>query len=426
MKRVAILILKFFLMLMGLSKYDFYLWSGMKHRYWLCPFRSKVKVPRIRFTFPHAAKITPEDIELSTRLISAYYKSTHGSNTPHDIAPKSMWDTIIKRYCEELILALERADAAALAIILSTMFRSMILCGIASCDLYKGLYKHRLGLRIWSLHLLDQIVSLGEYLAVIRTESPEQGIVGYAFTESIGELVSRINKAAGISIGFPEIGAPYGLMCDGSLITMESAEHIYVALRINETINRFLGGVPPRIVEIGAGFGGTAFRLLQIRTMKVKSYTLIDLPYVNVIQGYFLSKVFGAKNVALHGETDCEHSIIRILPTHAISLCSDVDLLINEDSMPEMPKKAVEDYVLWAKHNVRNGGIFYSYNQEAYSPVNNIPQVLVPEVVASVQGFDRVSRNDSWLHPGHVEEVYVIGKNRSQSDSSKESLISRI
>jgi hypothetical protein len=78
--------------------------------------------------------------------------------------------------------------------------------------------------------------------------------------------------------------------------------------------------------------------------------------------------------------------------------------------MPEMSKPVVEDYILWARHNLKDGGIFYSYNQEAYSPICNIPQVLVPEIVASVGGFERMSRNHSWLRCGYVEEVYVIGK----------------
>jgi|CXWL01.1.fsa_nt_gi hypothetical protein len=76
-----------------------------------------------------------------------------------------------------------------------------------------------------------------------------------------------------------------------------------------------------------------------------------------------------------------------------------------------MPQQVVEEYILWAKHNVRNGGIFYGCNQEAYSPIDNIPQILVPEVIASVGGFERMSRNYSWLHAGYVEEVYAINKN---------------
>jgi len=95
------------------------------------------------------------------------------------------------------------------------------------------------------------------------------------------------------------------------------------------------------------------------------------------------------------------------MPTFAINEMTErtTDVLLNENSMPEMPETAVEEYVRWAKRTVR--GLFYSYNQEAYSPVEGELQVLVPAVVARVGGFTRYSRDISWLRRGYVEEVYL-------------------
>jgi hypothetical protein len=125
-----------------------------------------------------------------------------------------------------------------------------------------------------------------------------------------------------------------------------------------------------------------------------------------VLQGYFLAKEFGASNVKLYGETSNNNAMISILPTFAFEtgIKMDIDILINENSMPEMSKEIVEGYLFYAKKQV--SGIFFSYNHEAYSVVYGKPQVFVPEVVESVGGFKRLSRNASWVRSGYVEEVY--------------------
>jgi hypothetical protein len=82
-----------------------------------------------------------------------------------------------------------------------------------------------------------------------------------------------------------------------------------------------------------------------------------------------------------------------------------VDLLLNENSMPEMPESTVEEYIRWAQRVVR--GVFYSYNQETDRPAQGVPQVLVPAVVNRVGGFQRISRDLSWIRRGYVEEVYL-------------------
>jgi len=141
--------------------------------------------------------------------------------------------------------------------------------------------------------------------------------------------------------------------------------------------------------------------------MHAGSYTILDLPLINVLQGYFLSKALGESKVTLYGEPKQEGTVVHVMPTYAINTMNrkDIDVLINENSMPEMPEQSVVDYVQWARNSVR--GVFYSYNQEACTIVNGIPPVLVPEIVARVEGFRRLSRNISWLRSGYVEEVYI-------------------
>ncbi len=389
---------------LGITGYNLYLFRSLKRPEWI--YRAKGKVPSTKLTFLSTLEVTPQDILLCERLICAYQKSLATFSEEKGLS--GLWSENIRRHYRKLLDPLQEGNARLLASALSSMFKEGFLYGIASGDQYKQALS-RLGSRIWSMKCLDDVVSLAEYLGIVRTECPEQGVLGYAFKDGLEQLVDQIEKALGIPIGFPEVGGAYGVGVGQKIITMEAPEHIYAALRLNQAIHRHLPSeraASPGVVEIGAGFGGTAHWFLKLRHMAVRSYTIIDLPLVNVLQGYFLSKAFGEPKVALFGEDRSPEKLISVFPMTAIQSLGEgsTDVLINENSMPEMPEQVVLDYISWARKNVRD--IFYSYNQEAYSPVNGVPQVLVPEAVSRVGGFKLLSRNASWVRRGYVEEIY--------------------
>jgi hypothetical protein len=403
----------------GLTPFNVHLLRGLKRPEWL--YRNRKSIPFQPLHFSPAAAPTPEDVALCARLIAAYRKATDASLSPAGTVSE-IWKTMLTRY-GKLQAALDAGRAEHLAQTLSTMFREAFLFGISTADTYPG-SQTRIGARIWSQRCLEDLVSLAEYVGAVRTECLEQGEIGWAFKEGAEELIAKTERAIGTSVSFPVIGAPYGIKIGDALITFETPEHIYVALRINEAINSYVEALDgnaaahaPHIVEIGAGFGGTAHWLLKIRP-QIGSYTIVDLPLINVLQGYFLASAFGAQNVSLYGEDGgsvdattaagaVPPKLINVRPNHALDALgtAGVDVLVNENSMPEMPQHVVESYLAWAKQRVR--GIFYSYNHEAYSPFENVPQVLVPEVLRRVGGFKRLSRNYSWVRRGYVEEIYA-------------------
>jgi hypothetical protein len=386
--------------------FDYLRASGLKRPEWL--YRDDVKIPRYELTFAPGLPPTPADVALCARLIAAYQQACPEPIGNTGATP--LWSTIIDRHFQPLLTALQRGDAKGLADLLSTAFQQSILHGITSADRYKGVWLTRL----WYLKCLDDLVSLAEYLGVARTENPEQGPFGDALKDGAEPLVRAIEAAAGIEMGFPAVGAPYGLQIGRSMITMETPEHTYAALQVNQAIDRNLPTETvdqPNIVEIGAGFGGTAYRLLKLRAHRIRSYTIIDLPLINVMQGYFLGSVFGADRIALYGEQHPDEQTqrtIRVMPTVFIHQMVErnVDLLLNENSMPEMPECAVEEYIRLARRVVR--GVFYSYNHETNRAQQGVPQVLVPAIVSRVGGFRRVSRDLSWIRRGYVEEVYLV------------------
>lgn len=401
----------------GLTPYNVHLLRGLKRPEWL--YRNRKRIPFQPLYFSPVVAPTPEDIAICERLIAAYRKATSVSLSPSG-AVSEIWTTLLTRY-GKLQKALDEGHAENLAHTLSSMFREAFLFGISTADTYPG-SQTRLGRRIWSQRCLEDLVSLAEYVGAVRTECLEQGEIGWAFKDGAEELIAKIERVLGTSVNFPLIGAPYGVKLGGTLVTFETPEHIYVATRINEAIDAYVAGTnnngasdSPHIVEIGAGYGGTAYWLLKLRR-DVASYTIIDLPLINVLQGYFLARAFGGANVSLYGEDASGDNatsatppppLISVRPNHSLDALGDteVDVLVNENSMPEMPHHVVESYLAWAKQRV--SGIFYSYNHEAYSPFDNVPQVLVPEVLERVGGFKRLSRNYSWVRRGYVEEIYA-------------------
>ena len=367
---------------LGLARHDLYVAKSLKRIEWL--YRPGCHIPQATIAMAPVMDPTPADVSFCERLIAAYQSSNRSAGGP-------IWSSIISSEYEQMRDSLENQRGVDLAFILSRMFRSSCVHGIASGDLYKS----TLAKRIWQLKLFDDSVSLAEYLGVVRVENPEQGAIGKALVDGLAPLVDRIEERVG-PIGFPCVGGPYGIYAGDRLLTMETPEYIYVAARIREAVR---GNLPrlarPEILEIGAGFGGTALFVLRFMP-EVKRYVIVDLPIINVLQGYFLGKCFGFSAVSFFQEPNAR---IQILPPSELAAQS-CDILLNENSMPEMPAETVCEYLKWASGNVR--GIFYSYQQEAWNS-----QVLVPDAIAQCTSLIRLSRNPSWVRRGYVEEVYA-------------------
>lgn len=321
-----------------------------------------------------------------------------------------MWRWIYEQYQVELAQLLERRDAAGLAAVLAEMFRKRFILGMAPGSLASH-GSSAIGNRIWRFKTLDGTVSLAEALGVVTVTAPEHGTSGNAFEGSLEQLVERIEAELGFSMDFPDVGAAYGFDIAGRLVTLESPEQIYSALRLEQAIATQLRGRAlraPRIVEIGGGYGATCLWFLR-GERQPERYVIVDLPIVNVLQGYFLSKALGVGAVSLFGEPS---ALVDIVPNSVLqSIDVPYDVLVNKDSMPEMPAATVRAYLDWAGTTCE--GLFFTCNQESTAPFLGERQVLVPDVVADTGAFVRVRRDESWVRHGYVEEIYVRASSSS-------------
>jgi hypothetical protein len=385
---------------LGLEPFDRMVLAMIRHPEWL--FRGRGRVPRAPFEFAPPRPVTDDDRALCRRLIDAFALATGGAGDA--VATTGVWAWIFAERQRRLAEALQRRDVEAVAAMLAAMFRSDFVVGMAHGELV-GDARPRLGTRLWSLKALDGLVSLGEALGAVPVENPEQGEVGAAFESGLDGLVAAIERELSFPIGFPDVGAPYGARAGTALVPLDWPEQIYAARRLADAMDRHVagaGGGGEAVVEIGAGYGGMAYALLGLRP-GVARYTIVDLPIVGVLQGYFLSTALGAEEVSVFGEPAARVSIV---PNSALdTVATPCDVVVNKDSMPEMPEAAMEEYLTWAKGACRH--LFFSYNQEARAPFAGDRQNVVPAAVAALGGFTRLRRDASWVRRGYVEEIYV-------------------
>jgi hypothetical protein len=384
----------------GLSLENLTLLETISRPWWL--YRAAGRVPAGRMEKRPPLPVTTEDVVLCERLIGAFTAAENKAG-PAEASP-GIWGWIRDTHHHRLADTLERHDALELARLLASMFQEEFVWGITGRHDLRY-HETALGLRILSLKSLDVLVSLAEAVGAVPVETPGQA--GLAFDRGIAELLANIDEALGFRVDFPSVGAPYGLIADGHLITLDTPDQIYGALRLDQARRNYLLPRPEsstRIVEIGGGYGGMCYWLLHMCPNNTL-YTIIDLPIMNVLQGYFLAHAQGAKTVSFFGE---DAGLVRVLPDSTLAeVDTPFDVLVNKDSMPEMSDDTMTSYLEWGRANC--DGIFYSYNQEtnAEFPLVAGRQGVVYEAVERVGGFECMRRDLSWLRRGYVEEIYL-------------------
>jgi hypothetical protein len=384
--------------LCGFSDVDVHLLKSIRHSRWV--WRAFLPgsrgLPLARLEMPPRQTVDDDDRALARRLV-AYYQLAKSAD--EESVPRSpMWKRNIAGLQAPLVTALRAKDVEGLSDLLCGFLRSQVVLGIDSGNTYTDR-----NWRVHSLRLLDGLVSLAEQLGVVATESGE-GPQASALAGGAAALVKSIEDALGISIGVPDVGSPYGLRLDDSFVTPSSPEYVHVAWRIREAVDLFLQQ-PEKLncSEIGAGYGPTALFLFRLLGSRIARYNLIDLPEIGCLQAYYLGKALGAEMISFQGEEPTGR--IRILPPQSLPIDQPSHLVINQNSMPEIPADAAREYIRWIAENC--GGIFFSYNHETRVPGGQFAVTTVPEIVAEVGGLKRLTRNMAWPRPGYVEEVYA-------------------
>jgi hypothetical protein len=248
--------------------------------------------------------------------------------------------------------------------LLGSMFRSDFVLGMAAGSMGRERLPGPVARLAW-LSTMSKVVALAEAIGATRAENPEQGTAGSALRAGVDDLVAKMEERLGISLDFPDVGAAYGVVVGGRLMTSETPDQIYAAARLRDVI--------------------------------------VDLPVVGVIQGYFLSQALATTTSRCTASRRRRSRSCPITRWHRCRCRSTSSP--TRTSLPEIPAAAAAGYLRWAASAC--SGVFYSNNQESAAVFEGTPQNVVCELVAQAGGFSRVRRDTSALRRGYVEEVFV-------------------
>lgn len=361
------------------------------------------------------AVMTPEisptkaDIDIAERLLSAY-AACRADEVKSRTVGLDIWSSIRKlqqRYLETL----DEADPEALA---------SYLCNMASHDATIGIVQGD-GEHRWltdsedyrafkALSIKDKLISFAEAVGAIRCECPEQGAWGEAMHADINDIILSLQGVVGVDLAPPNVeGQVFKIRSRNALLHDRDLHAQFAAWAMRD-----ITGEGAAVCELGGGVGKAAY---WSERFGLGPYTIIDLPHINVLQGFYLLKTLPSDRVRLYGEVVNDPSV-TVWPHFAMAELADkeVDLVFTQDSLPEINRETAIDYIKSAKRVSRHW--FFSINQEAAVAYNqdfwaeagegDPKQNVVGDLVAMTGGFRRVMRAPYWMRKGYVTELFEV------------------
>ena len=129
-------------------------------------------------------------------------------------------------------------------------------------------------------------------------------------------------------------------------------------------------------------------------------WPIVDLPIINVVQGYFLIKCLGGNAVRLFGEEN-RAAAAEVLPYwEFFERNRDYSFVFNRSSLPEIQRDRVDEYL--AEIEMR-GAKLLSINHE-----DNAPNHLnLHQIIAERGKLECHFRHPYWIRKGFVEELFM-------------------
>ena len=256
-------------------------------------------------------KIDDRDEKIIQELLKAYLEYSYKTN-----CASGEWSWIQENKQQNYKRLLAEGNKEELVPLFRNLFRNEISFGISAPDIEDEQYKERL---------------VNDILLDIDT-----------WREFCGDLPV-------CELEIPNIGNPFGLMVDGSLVMYNSCRHSYHARLIKKLIK---DETRPTILEIGGGYGGVFFFLNKI--LDNFCYIVCDLMETLFINYYFTSKwaSFLGKEIkikwALDGKITFEdqknYQLILVPSTDHNNIDIGINLAYNSNSFSEMSKEDVWEY----------------------------------------------------------------------------------
>ena len=329
-----------------------------------------------------------EDKELIKRIISAYQRVSQT-----DIG-ESMWTSFFTKYHQPIHQALIDGNEKAVTEILRNPEISDLFYGFDMLTKsIHGVFRKKKARKSYATACLDGLVRFAESIGAVSMDNPAWKFRNRIYWRT-EDVLAKLDKAC-MPFSMPNPFAnEHGVGSSRGVISYRVPQALYQAYRIKKLV---YGIQNPRILEIGAGLGRTAF---YANELGIKDYTIVDLPISTVAQAYFLGRVLGKENICLDGERsdDDQNRIKIVVPETFLAENKTYDLVLNVDSLTEMDFNVAQAY--WEKIR-KSTDTFLSINHEAN-------KFRVRDLIAQDLNSLDVHRGLYWMRPGYTEELIRI------------------
>lgn len=337
---------------------------------------------------------TDADLKLVERIITAYQEANKA-----DLGD-SMWKVFFASYHNAIHEELMNGHVETVAKIFRDPGASDLFYGF---DLltksYQGISNTDQVRAPYARLCLDGLVRFAEAAGVSPIDNPETWSSRDGSTLETEKVLEELSKKCwpfSVPNPFP---AELGLKTSRGIISYRVPQALYQAWRIKQLVK---GIDNPRILEIGAGLGRTAYYAYELG---LRDYSIVDIPITAASQAYFLGRTLGENNIHLDGEPTLESiQKVKVLsPQTFINENKTYDLVLNADSLTEMDLSTANAY--WKKIK-SSTDMFLSINHEA-NPF------CVRDLIAEDLPNIEINRCPAWMRRGYVEELIKMKPHNS-------------
>ncbi len=240
---------------------------------------------------------------------------------------------------------------------------------------------------------VDGLATLAEAIGALPYEHPAMQY-GQNIHLAIAELTDAIERKLGFPINRPDVMGIYGIGRDGGVIDIRVPDDAYCAYRMRLVCGEISN---TRFIEVGGGSGGMALFALRAGATH---WPIVDLPIVNVVQGFFLIKCLGENAVRLFGEDNPSAAVEALPYWEFFDRARDYSVVFNRTSLPEIPRDRVDEYL--AEIEAR-GASLLSINYEAGAPAT----LNLHQHIAGRGKLECRFRHPYWIRKGYVEELFM-------------------
>ncbi len=327
------------------------------------------------------------DLSIVSRILKSYQLVA----SPQESRGNSMWQFIFDQHHTDIHKIFLHGDISEAAVILRNPGASDLFYGID--NLSKSVINNVLSTPADHAKIcLDGLIRFAEAAGILSLDNPEAHSYLPPRIWTADQIIQHIETAMGLTLLFPN---PFpnepGVWTHRGVVSYRVPQALYQAWRIKQLLK---DKPHPRVLEIGAGVGRTAY---YARLFGIEDYTIIDLPLTGAVSAYFLARTLGENQVCLFGESPANpQHLIKILPPNEfLSNFEKYDLIINVDSMTEIDPGIARAYFNKIQTST---GIFLSINHE-------INPFTVKNLIESSESNLDVMRFPYWMRNGYVEEI---------------------